>query len=255
MQYTLLEMDQEILSSMDSDEVNSINDTTEALQVARIIRQAYYDLVEDVKMPSHFTVFELNASTDPLKPILMTVPSGINKILWVKYNGMSATDTSPLYEEMKYLPKDTFFERMYRLDTDDTTVDSFEFSSANSSSITMLYKNDQAPQYYTNLDNTNVLFDSYDSTVDTTLQKSKTICYGRKNLAFSLTDSFVPDLDDSLFPRLLNDAKELAFAELKSVNHAVANRNSKRARSRSYTDKFRIEEESDFDQLPNFGRK
>ena len=46
MKLTLLEMVQDILSSMDSDEVNSITDSTEALQVARIIRDSYIEITD-----------------------------------------------------------------------------------------------------------------------------------------------------------------------------------------------------------------
>lgn len=255
MQYTLLQLTQEVLSSLDSDEVNSISDTSESTQVARIIRQAYFDLVEDIKLPKHYTVFELTSSTDATKPTLMTIPSDINKIEWIKYNTIALTETAPNYETMQYLPKDTFFDMMYNLNTDDTYVNSFDLSTIDASSVAVLYRNDKAPQYYTNLDNFNIIFDSYDSAVETTLQKSKTVCYGRRNITFDLVDGTSIDLDDSLFPRLLNDSKELAFAELKSVGHAIANRNSKRARSRSLADKYRVEKESAFNQLAYFGRK
>lgn len=255
MKYTVLEMTQEILSSMDADEINSINDTTEALQVARIIRQSYLDLVEDTKPASHFVPFELNASVDISKPVLMTVPAGINKVLWIKYNIQAVGATAPDYVYMDYLDRETFLERMSHLNLDDTYVDSLEFPSTNSSNITLLFRNDGPPQFYTDLDNNTIMFDSYDSDVDTTLQKSKTICYGRRNVDLILSDDTVPDLDDSMFPRLLNEAKELCFAELKSVSHAVANRNARRGRSRSTRDKFRSTTLSDFDQLPNFGRK
>ena len=41
---TLLNMTQNILSEMDSDEVNGIADTVESTQVAHIIETMYYDL-------------------------------------------------------------------------------------------------------------------------------------------------------------------------------------------------------------------
>lgn len=47
MRKTLLEMVQDILSEMDSDEVNSINDTVEAEQVATIIKNCYLALCNE----------------------------------------------------------------------------------------------------------------------------------------------------------------------------------------------------------------
>lgn len=255
MKYTLLDLTQEVLASMDGDEVNSISDTTEALSVARIIRQAYFDLVEDAKLPSHYTVFELNPSLNAGQPTLMRIPDDINKVVWVKYNTIMSTETAPIYQEVQFLPKDTFLDRMYQLSTDDSNVGSFEFSTVDSSSISLYYIDDKAPQFYTTLDNSTILFDSYDKDVDDTLQKSKTVCYGRRNISFPLVDTTAPELDDALFTRLLNDAKELAFAELKSISHAIAGRNSKRSRNRTVKDKYRLVEESDYDKLPYYGRK
>ena len=42
----LLAMTQDILSDMDSDDVNSINDSVEALQVAQIIKTTYYNIID-----------------------------------------------------------------------------------------------------------------------------------------------------------------------------------------------------------------
>ena len=41
---TVLDMTQKILSSMDSDDVNSISDTEESLQVVDIIEDTYHDM-------------------------------------------------------------------------------------------------------------------------------------------------------------------------------------------------------------------
>ena len=48
---TLLEIVQDILSDMDSDEVNSINDSVESLQVAQIVKTAYYNIVDGKDYP------------------------------------------------------------------------------------------------------------------------------------------------------------------------------------------------------------
>jgi hypothetical protein len=253
MKYTLLQMTQEILSSMDSDEVTSISDTTEATQVARCIRQAYYDLIEDLNPPEHYSQFELT-ETSGASPTMMTVPSDINKLISIKYDKIADGETAMNYQDVKYLPMKTFMDRMYSLNVDETNVGTYDIT-VSSDTIPILYIDDKAPEYYTTFgEDETVLFDSYDSAVDSYLRKAKTICYGKKAIAFSLVDGTTPDLDEPYFSRLLNEAKVLAFAELKSVQHAVADRNARRSRSRTQADKFRIKRESDFDQLPHFGR-
>ena len=61
-QRTLLRLVQDILSSLDSDEVNSISDTPESLQVANIVRTTYEDLVSLLDLPEHFSFFELTTA-------------------------------------------------------------------------------------------------------------------------------------------------------------------------------------------------
>ena len=44
---TLLEITQDIMSDMDSDNVNSINDSVEALQVAQVVKTTYYNIISN----------------------------------------------------------------------------------------------------------------------------------------------------------------------------------------------------------------
>ncbi len=255
MKQTLLQITQDILASMDSDEVNSITDTTESLQVARLVRQAYFDLIDDLDPPEHYVQFELEASTDADKPTLMTVPEDVSKVVWVRYDCHDVDDDNPNIQLIDFKNKDDFFTSMYQLEADDDNVGTFDVTTIDSSSIPVYYYTDRAPLYYTCIDDRTLLFDAYDSEVDSTLQKTKTVCYGKKVITFDLSDDTTPDLDEESFRRLFNEAKNLCFAELKSVNHVIADRNAKRARNRSFKNKFRVVGQSDFDQLPNFGRK
>lgn len=241
---------------MDSDDtITTINDTTEAYQVARCIRQAYFDMIEDLNPPEQYSLFEVTDSGTSTKPTLMTVPTDVNKIVWIKYNKIRDGETVNRFETIDFMPMDQFLNRMYQLDTDESNVGSYTVDF-NGDNIQVNYVNDRAPTYYTSLANDNyILFDSYDSTIDGYLDNGKTIAYGRKIITFNLEDSFIPVLDENYFSRLLNEAKVLAFAELKSTDHAIANRNAKRSRNRSVAQKYKLQTDSDFNQLPYFGRK
>lgn len=254
MKYQLIDMVQELLSAMDSDEVDSISDTTEAMQVAHCVRTAYYNLIEDIDPPQHYVTFNLTTAGSTA-PTIMTLPSEISKLSWIKYNKIAFGETNPFWEEIRFLDKHEFFDRMYRLNTDETNIDSYSYQSSGIA-VPIIYLNDRQPTYYTSFDNDGtILFDSLDTSVDTTnLSTDKTVAYGRKSIDFSLANDFVPDLEEPMFSRLLNEAKVLAFAELKSVDHAIANRNANRSRNRAAKDKFRTKHLSDFDALPHFGR-
>ena len=94
MKYTLLQLTQDILSNMSSDEINSISDSAESLQVATIIKQKYYDIVSRGDLPEHNQLFQLNASLDPLKPTVMTVPDGVGHIEYIKYYDSNPLDSA-----------------------------------------------------------------------------------------------------------------------------------------------------------------
>src|ERR1700761_8266379 len=85
MKMTLLQMTQDILSSMSSDEINSISDTTESMQVATIVRQKYFDIINRLDLPDHEQLIQLTASNSNLTPVLMYIPDGTASIQWLKY--------------------------------------------------------------------------------------------------------------------------------------------------------------------------
>ena len=253
MKQTLLEMTQEILTSMDSDEVNSISDTTEANSVATLIRRAYYDLINKLDVHEHYRLFELEA-TSSATPILMTLPSDIIYLDWVKYNQATTADDTPAFTTVEYKELSRFLDDMYNLDDDDTNVSSCQYTDTGDS-IDFMYYTDRWPSYYTTYNDSLLIFDAYDVSEDTNLQKTKTLCYGREEPTFSLTDDFTPDLDASQFSILVNDAKTLCFAELKQAPHQYADRESKRHRTKAQKSKRAISMTSEFNRLPNYGRK
>lgn len=254
MKYTLLDMTQTILSSMDSDEINSINDNQESLQVATIIRTVFFDIKARSDLPEHYDTFELESSSDPIKPTLMYIPDYIERVNWIKYNQIGSEDTDQDYNTLSFLKFPEFLKRMYQLKESESNVGSYDIIK-DGDSFTVLYVNDKAPQFYTVYADRNVLFDSYDSTVDNILQKNKTLCYGPKSVNFVLEDAFIPDLDEDQFPLLLNEAKALAWFEMKQQPHVKAEQNARRNWVHLQKNKTRYKGYLDFEQLPNFGKK
>jgi hypothetical protein len=100
-----------------------------------------------------------------------------------------------------------------------------------------------------------LVFDSYDSTVDSTLQQSKTLCYGLKDYTWTETDTFVPPLDAEQFPLLLNEAISLAWSELKQAQHAKAESMARRGWTNLQHSKNRINTVTELQKLPDYGRK
>lgn len=220
MRMTLLEMVQEILSALDSDEVDNISDTTESLQVATLIRRVFYDIATDIGLPEREGVVSLEASGDTDLPILMTVPSNVVRVSWLKYNAQTDAETNADYWDVCYLPFKDFLDMQRGLANGSTAdVDEATVTSPEGQDFKLMYRTDKAPQYYTSLGNT-LLFDSFDNTVDSTLQESKIVAGGIIYPVFTLTNTFAPPLDPTEFSYFYNKAKTRAFAEVKQAQNA-----------------------------------
>jgi len=257
MKFTLLEMVQEILSSMDSDEVNSITDGTEAMQVALVVRRTYLDLVSRLNLSEHFDFFQLTASGDNTLPIIMYRPTDVDQLIWLKYDKKLAASDSVSFKDVYYQAPAEFMDRMFMQNTDDTNVSSTTFT-VDGDDFTLIYQTDRAPNWWTSLDDYTLIFDAHDSSLDTTLQKSKTHCYGLKNTTFTMSDNFTPDLDDQQFSLLFNEAKSLAWAELKQATHARSERQARTQLIRTQKNKRALPSQhvwGDYNNTQGYGRK
>lgn len=248
MKMTLLELVQSILGSMDSDEVNSFSETAESRQVAQVIRTAYFNILARSNLPEHKQLFTLEASGDNLQPALMSKPTNVSKIEYIKYNKFTTTDTEDSFEYVTILPLQQFLDLTHQFNDEESFV-----SSMTVEGMEFFFLNNIAPTYCTILNDNYIIFDSYDSAVDTTLQSSKTMCFGQIIPTFTFEDDFIPDLDEQQFPLLLNEAKALAFFELKQMPHQKAEQESRRQWITLQRTKS-LGPPTSFEQLPNFGR-
>ena len=255
MKKTLLELVQRILSSMDSEEVNSIFDTVESTQVAYVIQSAYENIVSRANLPEHYLIYQLEASLDPDKPVLMTIPENIDNTLWVKYNTVTADETDPDWKAVSWMDPQDFLSMVQGFRPSDDNVGTYTVTYRGNS-IPMYYQNDKYPEFYTSFDDRILLFDSHDISVDTTLQKSKSQAYGLSLPTWLMQDNFIPDLDAQQFPLLLQEAKALAFAELKQTVHAKAEKEARRQWISSQHNKLDGMYDKPYrDTLANYGRK
>jgi len=117
---------------------------------------------------------------------------------------------------------------------------------------TPLYiRNDRMPSYYTSFDDYHIVMDAYDATVESTLQQSKTRAYGTVYPTFSQTDSFEPDLDDTMLPFLLAEAKSTCFSLFKSGSDPKVEQAARRLKSYVQNDMYRTKREN---KRPHYGR-
>lgn len=234
MKMTLLEMVQNILNDMDSDSVNSIDDTEEAIQVALIIKTTYERLITKQDWPFLRTLTALTGLGDTARPTTMLMPENMGKLFWVKYDKQTITYLPP--EEFKHL-LDSRTEQAGVVDSNGYTL------TGN-------------PLFWTTFDDQHIVFDGYDSDVESTLQTSKSVVYATVYPTWTHTDSAIPTLPAKFFPTLLADAKGTAFLALKQQANNKEEAIAKTGRSQMQKEAWRADHgESAYNNKINYGRR
>jgi hypothetical protein len=246
MKMTLLEMVQDILNDMDADEVNSLDDTVEAQQVAQIIKTCYYEVLGNRNWPFMRKLMQLEASGNPAKPNYLRLPDNLKEFISFKYD--NGTPSEPLLQDVVYKEPDAFLRYISSRNgalPSVTTVTDFGGSK-------LLIVNDQPPKYWTSFDDTYLVTDSYESGKETTLQQSKSQCLAYLVPVWNRTEEAIPELPIDAFPALLAEAKSVAFLTLKQVANQKAEQSSQRQQRWLSRKAWRA---AGGIQYPNYGRK
>lgn len=215
MKLTLLEMVQDIASDMNSDNVNSLFDTVESLQIANVIKSTYYELHGNRNWPSTRQLIQLDSSGTLSRPTHMKLPTDVKELETsvVKYNKQKAGETRHRYDEVYYTYPEEFLQMVNNRNNDAVNAD--VILDINGVELTIF--TDRAPQYFTSFDDEWLVFDSYDVEVDSTLQNSKTQLIAYSVPEWNHVDEFIPDLPIDAFPLLLAEAKSRCFVSIKEI--------------------------------------
>lgn len=210
-QTTLLDVVQEVLSAMDSDQVNSIMDTFESEQVVSIARAVYRDMASNRNWPHFRRAIQLNSLSDPSRPTHMSLDDEVKELLFINYDIRQGDTDRTQYQTMKWLEPDEFLRRLNGLDSNADDV----MTVQDGSGITFSIKTDKAPQYYTSFDDSTIVFDSYDASLDDILKASKIQAVGFIMPTFEENDSWVIDLPREAISAYIAEVKSTCFIDLK----------------------------------------
>ena len=108
MKRNLLDIVQEILSDLDSDEVNSIDDTIESEQVVTILKSTYYAMIANRDWPHTRQALKLSALGDSSKPTHMKIEDNVKTICFINYNKIKQGETRKNYTKLEYLEPEKF---------------------------------------------------------------------------------------------------------------------------------------------------
>lgn len=233
MRSTLLDLVQNILSDMTSDEVNSISDTVESEQVARIIRNCYYEIADELDLPSKGGLIRLESAASSDFPTRLKIPDNVSRIDWIKYANVDGTEKE--YKNVIYKTPSEFVNYVTARDPGDENVTAVMYDAG----IQLPIFNNRAPHAWTSFDDNFIWFDGWDSAQSATVVANHTMAYGYTTVAFELRDHFVPPLPDNLIPYLYSKSKSVCFADIKQSVNPKSEQSENRMRIRAQRNKWR----------------
>jgi len=244
---TLLDVVQEILSDMNSDNVNSINDTVEAQQVVQIAKRTYFNMINERILPHTASFFNLTAVVNPAKPTHVRIEDDVIRVESLKYDCRRDVADPVDPREITYLtPKEFVDLSMSRNPSNPSVTTVLD-------SMPLFIINNAPPIYWTSFDDKHLVFDSFDTNVDSTIQSSKCYAYGEREPSWTSTDTFVPDIPAKMFPYFVNETKSMCFYTIKEAPHQKVEQHANRQRMWLSGEKFRAGGKRI--NYPNYGRK
>ena len=198
MQITLLEAVKEYLDAVDGFAVDSIFETDEAQRAARICRRVFFRLfstVDNLQNKGSFVTLEGGSSLS--KIVYARLPFETQKV----QNSRIEYKKGSVYAPVEYLDPHEFMEltrgRSASLPEAVTVQD---YGGAE-----FVIWNNRHPQYFTSFDGKYIVFDSFDSTVSSTIVPAHARMYVTNDPIFDLDDDFLIPLPANLVPVFLDN--------------------------------------------------
>lgn len=210
---SLLEIVQDILSDMDADEVNDISDTVESVQVAQIVKTCYFEMLSNRNWPHTRKLVQLDGLANTDKPNYLKLPDTLKELVFFKYECKRNIADKSIIKDIVYKEPDSFLRMISQRSSVNPEINTVvDFSGTK-----LLIVNNLPPTYWTSFDDTYIITDSFDSTMESTLQESNTQCLAYLYPVWERSNSFIPDLPIDAFSALLEESKSTAFATLKQM--------------------------------------
>lgn len=254
MAQTLLDIVQGILSTLDSDTVNSISDTVEADQVADIVKQTYFDIIDEYQLPGQRIITNLEAVSDVDRPNMLKLPDDVQALLHWQYDGRIVNSDPLNYIPVEYKPPQSFLTYVNQRNSQETDRYVVVYVSPN---VPIITDKTTHPRYWTSFDDSYIVTDNFCLDVDASLQASKSQAWVEKRHTFTKSDEFIPNLPENLQSLLYRTAENMAYALFKQTVNPKLEQKESRMRIRTQRNKHRTQQyETNFmNGAPDYGRK
>lgn len=206
--YTLLEIINSCMDATDNFRVSDIDDVVESQQAAKICETVFHEVVNDVFYnPKSQNIVELEALADSTKPNYLKIPSTVSNIheSKIRYNvtGGAAGESTLNWRQIHYMHPQDFLDYIGSRSTNSANTEVVQDFSG----VKFVIKNNEAPQYCTSFDQEYLVFDAYDSDVDSTLQQSKSAVIATVQRTWSNVGTDVIDLPEWFHPTYMSLCK------------------------------------------------
>lgn len=245
---TLLDITQEVLSKMNHDLVNTIDQTVESRQVSKEARTVYYDLMDRDDWPHLIELRQLQSLSDSTRPNMLKIPDEATRVSSVRYEVTKESDTARQFRDLMYLEPNEFLDLCFMRRSDDSNTQSVKTVK----NIELFILNDQAPTYWTTFDDNYIILDSYDSQIETTVQSAKSLAFMKVIPEWQSLDTFVPDMPDQMFSVYLAELTAVASLYWKQGASPKDEQRAARGISRLRKDARKT---NDQDLKADFGRR
>lgn len=204
-QLTLLQVVNSYKNAVEDYKVDDITEDADAEAIAQIAEEVFYEVMTDHQDWTHKNVLStLDSVGDSTKPNYLAIPSDVNRIRDSVVNYDKRTgNTKVNYEQVFYKEPLEFLEYVNSRNSDDSNVTTItDFNNTK-----LLIKTNKHPTYYTSIDDVYVIFDSYDSSLESTLQSSKSQVISQTEPSFLQNKDFVIPLPIDFTPTYLSLVK------------------------------------------------
>jgi hypothetical protein len=221
---TLLTIVQDVLNDINGDEVSSIDDTVEALQIAQIAKSTYLAMMSNRNWSHLRKSIILTPSSNTSKPTHMYIKAAVKEMCFINYDKRESTNVKSEYTKMLWKEPDDFLKLVNAYDETQDNV----MQVVDENGMDLYIKTDEHPTYYTSFNDTTVVFNSYDSSRESHLQSTYIQAMAYVMPDWRSGDDSIPDLPDEAFSALVEEVKSRASLKLRQVQDVKSETESRR---------------------------
>lgn len=245
---TLLEIVQTILSSMDSDEVNSISETAESVQMVDVIVDTFDFIISQKQWDFKGEACALESVGDTLRPTYLRLPDNIDVIGKLRYEATETGDENRTFCTLQYLRPEEFIDSLLRRSSGADNIEEYVTEAG----TPLLILNDKNPAFYTSFDDEFIVADSYLKTKEATLQGVNTTLYCSIIPTMGRGNDDIPQIPAKHFPMFVAECKRAAHIYHKQQDSPVDRERWLAGRHKARQDSGRVNNDR---KRTNFGRR